>query len=177
MSGGLADADMARVVAEGRCPWILMHWRGHSDRMTDLAVYDDVVADVRTELVARADAALAAGVDPRRLVLDPGLGFAKTADHNWELLANLDQLLETGLPVLVGASRKAFLGRLLAAPDGTPRPVEQREDATTAVTTYAVLAGAWGVRVHDVGAAVDAAAVASRITTAVEASPEESTRP
>ncbi|MHA3701610.1 dihydropteroate synthase [Jatrophihabitans sp. YIM 134969] len=168
VSGGLADPDMARVVADARVPWILMHWRGHSDRMADLAVYDDVVADVRTELVQRADAALAAGVDPRRLVLDPGLGFAKTAEHNWELLANLDQLLEIGLPVLVGASRKAFLGRLLADPDGRPRPVEQREDATTAVTTYAVLAGAWGVRVHEVGAALDAAAVAARISGAVD---------
>ena len=166
VSGGLADPDMARVVADARCPWILMHWRGHSDRMADLAVYDDVVADVRTELLQRADAALAAGVDPRRLVLDPGLGFAKTADHNWELLANLDQLLELGLPVLVGASRKAFLGRLLASADGVPRPVEDREDATTAVTTYAVLAGAWGVRVHEVGAALDAAAVAARIVAA-----------
>ncbi len=169
VSGGLADPDMARVVADARCPWVLMHWRGHSDRMADLAVYDDVVADVRTELVQRADAALAAGIDPRRLVLDPGLGFAKTAEHNWALLANLDQLLEIGLPVLVGASRKAFLGRLLAAADGTPRPVEQREDATTALTTYAVLAGAWGVRVHEVGAALDAATVAARITATVEA--------
>ena len=168
VSGGLADPDMARVVADARCPWILMHWRGHSDRMADLAVYDDVVADVRGELVQRADAALAAGVDPRRLVLDPGLGFAKTAEHNWELLANLDQLLEIGLPVLVGASRKAFLGRLLASDDGAVRPVEGREDATTAVTTYAVLAGAWGVRVHEVGAALDAATVAARITATVE---------
>jgi dihydropteroate synthase len=168
VSGGLADADMARVVAEARCPWILMHWRGHSDRMADLAVYDDVVADVRAELVQRADAALAAGVDPRRLVLDPGLGFAKTAEHNWELLANLDQLLEIGLPVLIGASRKAFLGRLLADASGSPRPVELREDATTAVTTYAVLAGAWGVRVHEVGAALDAAAVAARISGAAD---------
>lgn len=168
VSGGLADPDMARVVADARCPWVLMHWRGHSDRMGELAVYDDVVADVRAELVARADAALAAGVDPRRLVLDPGLGFAKTAEHNWSLLGRLDELLQVGLPVLVGASRKNFLGRLLPDAEGRPRPVDGREDATTAVTTYSVLAGAWGVRVHEVGAALDAAAVAARIVAATE---------
>lgn len=166
VSGGLADPAMAEVVADGRCPWILMHWRGHSRDMQALAHYDDVVGEVRTELVARADAALAAGVDPRRLVIDPGLGFAKTADHNWEILARLDELLEIGLPVLVGASRKNFLGRLLADPHGVPRPPDGREEATTALTTYAVLAGAWGVRVHAVGAAVDAATVAARIVAA-----------
>lgn len=166
VSGGLADPAMAEVVADAGCPWVLMHWRGHSRDMQQLATYDDVVADVRTELVQRADAALAAGVDPRRLVIDPGLGFAKTAEHNWSLLARLDELLAVGLPVLVGASRKNFLGRLLAALDGTARPVHEREDATTAVTTYSILAGAWGVRVHEVGPALDAATVAARIVAA-----------
>jgi dihydropteroate synthase len=115
------------------------------------------VKDVRAELLARVDAAAAAGVDPDRLVIDPGLGFAKTAAHNWALLAALDSFVELGLPVLVAASRKSFLGSLLAGPDGTPRPVDDREDATTALTAYCALHGVWGVRVHEVRPSVDAA--------------------
>jgi dihydropteroate synthase len=157
VSGGLGDPDMARVVRDAGCPWILMHWRGHSASMQQLAHYDDVVGEVRDELAQRVDAAVAAGVDASRLVLDPGLGFAKDAGHNWALLARLDRLLELGLPVLVGASRKSFLGSLLADADGKPRPVDDREDATTALTAYAALRGAWGVRVHEVRASVDAA--------------------
>jgi dihydropteroate synthase len=157
VSGGLADPGMAAVVREAGCPWILMHWRGHSDRMQELASYDDVVKDVRTELLARVDAAVAAGVPESRVVIDPGLGFAKTGTHNWALLAALDSFVETGLPVLVAASRKSFLGTLLASPDGTPRPVSEREDATTALTAYCALRGVWGVRVHDVRPSVDAA--------------------
>jgi dihydropteroate synthase len=135
-----------------------MHWRGHSDRMQELAAYEDVVADVRRELLARVDAAVSAGVDPGRLVLDPGLGFAKTAAHNWALLARLEEIVGLGMPVLVGASRKSFLGALLAD-DGTPRPVDEREDATTALTAYAATRGVWGVRVHEVRPSVDAALV------------------
>jgi dihydropteroate synthase len=157
VSGGLGDPEMAAVVRDAGCPWILMHWRGHSARMQELAHYDDVVREVRAELLARVDAAVAAGIDPARLVIDPGLGFAKTAEHNWALLAALDGLVETELPVLVAASRKSFLGRLLAAPDGTIRPVDEREDATTALTAYCALHGVWGVRVHEVRASVDAA--------------------
>src|SRR4051794_8020971 len=127
VSGGLADPDMPAVVRDAGCPWILMHWRGHSDRMQELARYDDVVKDVRAELLARVEAAVAAGVPESSLVIDPGLGFAKTATHNWALLAALDALVETGLPVLVASSRKSFLGGLLAGPDGTPRPVGERE--------------------------------------------------
>jgi dihydropteroate synthase len=156
VSGGLGDPAMAAVVRDAGCPWILMHWRGHSDRMHDLARYDDVVKDVRTELLARVDAAVSAGVAEDRLVIDPGLGFAKTAAHNWALLARLDSLVELGLPVLVAASRKSFLGTLLAGPDG-PRPVNDREDATTALTAYCAEHGAWGVRVHEVRPSVDAA--------------------
>ena len=158
-SGGLADARMARVAAEAGCPWILMHWRGHSRTMTRLAVYQDVVAEVRDELRQRVDAALAAGVAPGRIILDPGLGFAKTAEHNWALSAHLDVLIGLGHPVLFGASRKTYLGRLLAGPDGEPRPVEDREAATLATSVLAVAAGAWGVRVHDVRATADALAV------------------
>ncbi|MFI7542998.1 dihydropteroate synthase [Actinoplanes sp. NPDC049599] len=159
VSGGLADPGMAAVVAESGCPWILMHWRGHSRRMLDLARYDDVVAEVRAELRQRVDDAVAAGVDPGRLILDPGLGFAKQAEHNWALSAHLDELLALGHPVLFGASRKTYLGRLLAGPDGEPRPVDGREAATIATSVLAVAAGAWGVRVHDVRATVDALAV------------------
>jgi dihydropteroate synthase len=161
VSGGLADPAMARVVAQARVPWILMHWRGHSDRMQDLASYEDVIGEVRAELVARADAAVLAGVDPDRIVLDPGLGFAKTAAHNWALLRRLDVLVALGFPVLVGASRKRFLGQLLAGADGTPRPPDGREVATAAVSALAAHAGAWGVRVHDVAASMDTVAVAT----------------
>jgi dihydropteroate synthase len=164
VSGGLGDPDMAGVVRAAGCPWILMHWRGHSATMQQLAHYDDVVTDVRTELQARVDAAVSRGVDPAQLAVDPGLGFAKTADHNWALLARLGELRALGLPVLVGASRKSFLGALLAAPDGTPRPVDERENATTAITAYCALNGVWGVRVHEVPANVDAALAVAAIT-------------
>jgi dihydropteroate synthase len=161
VSGGLADPDMARVVVDHGAPWILMHWRGHSRDMNSLATYTDVVAEVRAELGARVDAALAAGAAPESLVLDPGLGFAKQAEHDWALLHALPELLELGFPVLVGASRKRFLGRLLAGADGKPRPPDGREDATSAVSALAAGAGAWGVRVHDVAKSMDAVAVAS----------------
>jgi dihydropteroate synthase len=159
VSGGLADPNMAKVVAAAGCPWVLMHWRGHSREMAKLATYTDVVADVRTELGERVDAAVAAGVDPGRIIVDPGLGFAKTAEHNWRLSAHLDVILALGYPVLFGASRKSYLGALLAAPDGTPRPVDRREAATLATTVLAVDAGVWGVRVHEVQPTVDAIAV------------------
>ncbi|MEV4635836.1 dihydropteroate synthase [Actinoplanes sp. NPDC049548] len=159
VSGGLADPGMAAVVADAGCPWVLMHWRGHSRRMQDLAVYQDVVAEVRDELRQRVDEAVAAGVDPTRIVLDPGLGFAKRAEHNWALSAHLDELVALGHPVLFAASRKTYLGRLLADADGEPRPVDGREAATIATSVLAVAAGAWGVRVHDVRATTDALAV------------------
>jgi dihydropteroate synthase len=156
ISGGLADPAMASVVAEHRCGWVLMHWRGHSEKMYRLATYHDVIKEVRDELRARADAALAAGVDSSKIILDPGLGFAKRPEHNWRLSAHLDELVALGFPVLVGASRKSYLGELLAAPDGTPRPVRDRAAATIATSLLAVQAGAWGVRVHDVLGTVDA---------------------
>src|SRR6478752_383676 len=118
VSGGLADPEMAAMVADAGVPWILMHWRGPSDVMQSLAHYSDVVDDVRAELLARIDAAVAAGVAADALVIDPGLGFAKDAWHNWTLLRRLDVLVGVGLPVLVGASRKRFLGELLADPGG-----------------------------------------------------------
>jgi dihydropteroate synthase len=157
VSGGLADPDMARVMADTGAPWVLMHWRGPSRDMYAEARYDDVVADVRRELCRRVDAALAAGVGADRLVVDPGLGFAKQPEHDLALLAGLDRIAELGFPVLVGASRKRFLGTVLAAPDGSLREPAGRDDATVATTVLA--AGAWGVRVHDVAGSADAVRV------------------
>jgi dihydropteroate synthase len=156
VSGGLADAGMAKLVADAGVPWVLMHWRGHSREMYAAARYGDVVTEICAELTARVEDVVAAGVAPEQLVLDPGLGFAKKAEHNWALLARLDRIVALGLPVLIGASRKTFLGRLLADDDGTVRPAEQRDAATLATTVLAAEAGVWGVRVHDAGASVDA---------------------
>ncbi len=163
VSGGQSDPGMLDVVAAAEVPFVVMHWRGHADRMGALAVYDDVVPDVRRELLDRVAAALAAGVRPERVVLDPGLGFAKDAAHNWALLAHLDLLCAEGYPVLVGASRKRFLGSLLGPP-GAPRPPEQRDDATAALTALSAAAGAWGVRVHEPRASRDAVEVVAALT-------------
>ncbi len=162
VSGGLADPQVLRVVAERRAAYVAMHWRAHADEMQRHAHYDDVVAEVSAELRARLDDAVSAGIDPARLVVDPGLGFAKTAEHNWELLARLPELGQLGAPVLVGSSRKSFLGALLAGPDGTPRAVEDREDAGVALTTIAATQGVWGVRVHQVRGSLDAIRVVER---------------
>ena len=159
VSGGLADPRILDVVAASDATYVCMHWRGHSDRMQDLAAYDapgGVVAAVREELCVRIDAARDAGIPDERIVIDPGLGFAKKASHNWTLLRGLSELQSLGLPLLVGASRKSFLGTLLAGPDGTPRPVDDREDATTALTVLVAQQRVWGIRVHDVRAARDA---------------------
>ncbi len=165
VSGGLADPDILRVVADAGAVYVAMHWRGHSDVMNQRASYDEtaggVVAAVRDELSARVDAAVSAGVAVDRIAVDPGLGFAKTAEHNWTLLRHLDKL-DLGLPVLVGSSRKSFLGSLLAGPDGRPRPVLDREDANVALTTLAALSGVWAVRVHEARASVDAIKVVCR---------------
>jgi dihydropteroate synthase len=169
VSGGLADPEMPSLVARARVPYVVMHWRGHSDEMQQHASYDDVVVDVCTELAARLDAVTAAGVDAERVILDPGLGFAKKPEHNWDLLARLSELQALGRPVLVGASRKSFLGALLS--DGRPRPVSDRDDATAAVTAIAALRGAWAVRVHDVRANVDAVRVAAAVSAAQRPAP------
>ena len=155
VSGGSADPRMGHVVAGTGVRWVLTHHRGTSRDMYAHAHYDDVAADVAAELALRIDAAVDAGVDPGRLILDPGLGFAKHADANWTLLGRLDRIVALGLPVLVGASRKAFLGSLLADGAGTPRRVGERDAATLATTVLAAEAGAWGVRVHDVAPNVD----------------------
>jgi dihydropteroate synthase len=162
VSGGLADPDILHVVAERDAAYVAMHWRGHADTMQQRASYVDVVGEVRDELRERVDAALAAGVAADRIIVDPGLGFAKTADHNWLLLQHLADLDDLGLPILLGSSRKSFLGSLLADAAGSPRPVLDREGANVALTTLAGLLGVWGVRVHEARTSVDALKVVSR---------------
>jgi dihydropteroate synthase len=163
VSGGGSDPGMLRLVAESGVPYVCMHWRGHSDDMQSKASYADVVADVIAELRIQLDEADRAGVATDKLIIDPGFGFAKTGEHNWQLLERIEEFDVLGRPMLVGVSRKAFLGWLLAAPDGTPRPAKQRDDATTALTTVLALRGVWGVRVHSVRASRDAIAVAQRL--------------
>ncbi|WP_067976479.1 dihydropteroate synthase [Mycolicibacter icosiumassiliensis] len=157
VSGGAADPAMAPLLASSGARWVLMHWRPvDPDDPHRVPCYGDIVAEVRQDLLAAVDAAVAAGVDPAQLIVDPGLGFAKTAQHNWALLRGLPQLVDLGIPVLVGASRKRFLGTLLASADGTQRPPGERETATAVISALSGLHGAWGVRVHDVRASVDA---------------------
>jgi dihydropteroate synthase len=152
VSGGLADPLMAAVAVESGAWFIASHWRGHSASMDSRADYGDVVAEVRTELRRRLDALLEVGVNPDRLIVDPGLGFAKRGAHNWRLLGHLSELASLGHPVLIGASRKRFLGELL--PEGAS--VEDRDTATAVVSALAARSGAWGVRVHDVPSTVTA---------------------
>lgn len=155
VSGGRADDAMLGLVAAAGVPFVLMHWRRHSADMQAAATYDDVVAEVVHELSGQIARAQDAGIDAERIVVDPGVGFSKTAAHNWTLLAHLDAVRSLGHPVLVAASRKRFLGELLA--DGeTLRPPLEREAATLAVTTLAAAAGAWAVRVHEVAGSADA---------------------
>jgi len=166
VSGGLADPRILDATADTGAVFVAMHWRAHGGEMQSqefLTYADGVVATVRDELQQRVDAALAAGIAPDRLVLDPGLGFSKTADDNWALLAGLDEIAAMGHPVLVGASRKAFLGRLLADAEGTPRPVTEREYAHAALNVELARHRVWCTRVHDVGATRDALAVVERL--------------
>jgi dihydropteroate synthase len=159
VSGGLADPDMYGTVASLGVAYVVMHWRGHSTTMQSQPEYSNVVTDVQSELKSRVSAAIEAGIDREALVLDPGLGFAKDADHNWALLHSLSDIIDLGFPVLLGASRKRFLGGLLASADGQPRAVDQRDLATDAVSALAAAAGVWAVRVHDVPGSVDAVRV------------------
>ncbi|HEX3196686.1 MAG TPA: dihydropteroate synthase [Propionibacteriaceae bacterium] len=163
VSGGRSDPRMLGLVADAGVAYVCMHWRGHSDDMQSKASYADVVADVIAELRTQLDEADRAGVAADKLIIDPGFGFAKTGEHNWQLLERLEEFDVLGRPMLAGVSRKTFLGRLLANADGSPRPATQRDDATTALTTVLALRGVWGVRVHSVRASRDAVAVAQRL--------------
>lgn len=154
VSGGLADPEMAQWLTGTDVPYIVMHWRGASDVMNTLSTYDDVVSDVMTELQQRIDVLTRTGVDFRRLIVDPGLGFAKDTNHNWQILKNLDAFHRLGRPILIGASRKRFLGSLLADESG-PRAFAGRDVATDAISALAASHGAWGVRVHDVRGSLD----------------------
>ena len=162
VSGGRADPGMAGVVSSAGVSWVLTHARGDSRDMYATAVYDDVVREVATELRACVDDAIAAGVDPGRLIVDPGIGFAKRPEHNWTLLAHLDAIVALGFPVLVGTSRKSFLAGVL--PES--RTPADRDAATVATTVTAALAGAWGVRVHDAAGSADAVRVVAALQAA-----------
>ncbi|MEU1402696.1 dihydropteroate synthase [Streptomyces sp. NPDC005728] len=163
VSGGLADPAMIPVVAAAGAPFVVMHWRGFLQGGTVKGVYGDVVSEVADELHARVEAVLAGGVAPDRIVVDPGLGFSKEAEHDLTLLAHLDRLRTLGHPLLVAASRKRFLGRVLAGPEGAPPPARERDAATAAVSALAAHAGAWAVRVHEVRATADAVRVARAV--------------
>lgn len=164
VSGGLADPRMIPAVADSGAPFVVMHWRGFSEDMNRLAVYGDVVGEVTAELRARIDAVIAGGIAPERLVVDPGLGFAKQAEHDLALVAHLRDLRDLGFPLLVAASRKRFLGRVLAGDEhAAPPPARERDAATAAVSALAAHAGAWAVRVHEVRATADAVRVARAV--------------
>ncbi|MFE7637452.1 dihydropteroate synthase [Kitasatospora sp. NPDC057518] len=164
VSGGRADEAMAKTAARAGVPFVVMHWRGQSQGMDDLADYGDVVAEVVAEVGRQLDAVVSAGVDPEQVVLDPGLGFAKGRSDDWALLAALDAWAVLDRPLLVGPSRKRFLGELLADPaTGEPRPARERDDATSAAAVLAAAQGAWAVRVHEVRAAADAVRVEAAV--------------
>jgi dihydropteroate synthase len=141
VSGGLADPEMLQTAARLGVPYIAMHWRGQSKDMNSKAIYNDVVVDVISELQERITAALDAGIEVGNLIIDPGLGFAKDAEHNWEIIDSIDSFVDLGYPVLVGASRKRFLGG--DSPD-------EREQATIDLTKRLAATGVWAVRVHSV---------------------------
>ncbi len=167
VSGGLADARMASVIADTDARYIAMHWRGHSTQMADRAHYGDVADEVRDELAGRLDALEEAGVARERVVLDPGIGFAKTARHNWEVLAGLDRIAELGAPLLVGASRKRFLGDLPVRgrfeSEIEVLPVTARDLPTAVISAVAAMSGVWAVRVHDAAATATALDVVEAI--------------
>ncbi|MEO3766330.1 dihydropteroate synthase [Streptomyces sp. B5E4] len=164
VSGGQADPAMVPSVAAAGVPFVVMHWRGQSIDMNNRAVYEDTVTEVVDELRRSLDRAVAGGIDFDRIVADPGLGFAKGAPHDLVLLNNLARLrAELGRPLLVAASRKRFLGRVLAGPDGSPPPARERDAATAAVSAIAAREGAWAVRVHEVRPTADAVRVASAL--------------
>lgn len=167
VSGGMADPAMLPAVAELGVPYVCMHWRGHSRTMNEQAVYAEVVDDVLRELGVRVDAAVEAGIDPARIAIDPGLGFAKNAEHDWALLGSIDRLTAFGFPVLVGGSRKRFLGHALAGLPGAdgPPPADERDMAGVALAAIAAREGAWCIRSHAVRPTLEAVTVAAHVGT------------
>jgi dihydropteroate synthase len=162
VSGGLQDPGMLPLLAELEVACVLMHWRAPSDVMASFARYDDPAGEVAREVADRVAAAVAAGIDEAAIAVDPGIGFAKEAHHNWVVLAGLDRLAALGRPVMVGVSRKRFLGALLAGPDGRPRDPEGRDVASAAVAALLAARGVWAVRAHDARATRDAVEVGLR---------------
>jgi len=159
VSGGLADEKMAEVIASNpKVQYIVMHWRGHSKNMQEQVIYKDVVKEVKEELDERVSSLLKAGVSNEQIILDPGIGFAKESEHNWQILQNIDRIQLLGYPLLVGVSRKRFLGELINAKDPN-----DREAATIALTTELARLKVWGVRTHAVKAHQDAISVIERM--------------
>ncbi|WP_079166944.1 dihydropteroate synthase [Streptomyces oceani] len=165
VSGGQADPEMAAAVAAARVPFVVMHWRGQSIDMNNRASYAEVVPEVIAELGTSVERAVAAGIEPERILVDPGLGFAKRVEHDLALVAATWRLrTELGRPILVAASRKRFLGHVLTGPDAAaPPPARERDAATAAVTALSAREGAWAVRVHEVRASADAVRVAPAV--------------
>ncbi|MFZ1362736.1 MAG: dihydropteroate synthase [Candidatus Nanopelagicales bacterium] len=161
VSGGLADEAMLETVAELNVPYVIMHWRAHSEQMEQFTHYDDVVTEVCEHLATRAQAAQAVGVKNSKIIVDPGLGFAKRPEHNWKLLRHFDDLKKMGHPILVGASRKRFLRNAVSEPGAKPREFDDLAAATDAVSALTAHAGAWAVRVHDVPGTIDAVTIAN----------------
>ena len=159
VSGGLADEKMAKVIASNpKVQYIVMHWRGHSKNMQEQVIYKDVVKEVKEELDERVASLLKAGVSNEQIILDPGIGFAKESEHNWQILQNIDRIQLLGYPLLVGVSRKRFLGELINA-----KNPNDREAATIALTTELARLKVWGVRTHAVKAHQDAISVIERM--------------
>jgi dihydropteroate synthase len=163
VSGGLADDQMFAVAAKSNAVIVLSHWRGHSDIMNTMAAYQNVAEEVATELQQRVDAAISAGIKREKIVVDPGLGFAKDMKQNWQLVARLDEIEKLGLPILVGASRKRFIAGALD--EELPNSVshERRDVATAVLTALLMQRKLWGVRVHNVLATVDAISIVSAL--------------
>ena len=159
VSGGLADSRMASVIGESDIKYVAMHWRAHSAHMMQHSQYEDVVTDVKNELASRIEALQSSGVKKKQIIIDPGIGFSKEPAQNWELLRGLDELNELELPILIGASRKRFLGEQL-------KP-EEREDASIAVTSFCAAQGVWAVRTHSVKPHKDAIAQVAKLQVAL----------
>jgi len=161
VSGGLNDEKMHHIISKYEVPYVLMHWRGQSKVMDDLATYKDVVTEVIQELNQQINKAIAAGINRNRIVIDPGLGFAKSPEHNWEILKNINRFHELELPIYIGASRKRFLADFSYPKDS--QDTKDRDMATTAISSYVAERGVFAVRVHDVAGSAIAVKVSQKL--------------